>query len=372
MPRKFTWPLATVAWPAIGVRHEPSSAARNARSHASAVAVSASIDRRQQRAGLGVVGAGLDADRALPDRRQEFVELEHRRRRIGETEPLQPGQRQQRRVGLALVELAQPRLDVAAQIDDPQIGPQPPHQRLAAQRRGADHRAARQLGEVARLAADEDVARVLARQKRREHQPVRQEGRHVLGRMHREVDAALEQRLLDLLGEQALAAGLGQRPVLDPVAGGADHLDLDPRRIEAMRLRQRVAHHAGLRQRQRAAARADPQNGRSSLGLRHRTSQWLTVCTSCELSAMIVLGIETTCDETAAAVVERHDDGPGKILSNVVLSQVNEHAAFGGVVPEIAARAHVEALDRVIAKAMADAGAASTPSTASPPRPGRD
>jgi N6-L-threonylcarbamoyladenine synthase len=71
---------------------------------------------------------------------------------------------------------------------------------------------------------------------------------------------------------------------------------------------------------------------------------------------MVVLGIETTCDETAAAVVERTNNGAGKILSNVVLSQVNEHAAFGGVVPEIAARAHVEALDRIIGKAMADAG----------------
>src|SRR5262245_14763350 len=71
---------------------------------------------------------------------------------------------------------------------------------------------------------------------------------------------------------------------------------------------------------------------------------------------MIVLGIETTCDETAAAVVERLEDGRGRILSNVVLSQVNEHAAFGGVVPEIAARAHVEALDRIIGRAMLDAG----------------
>ena len=71
---------------------------------------------------------------------------------------------------------------------------------------------------------------------------------------------------------------------------------------------------------------------------------------------MIVLGIETTCDETAAAVVERFEDGRGKILSNVVLSQVSEHAAFGGVVPEIAARAHVEALDGVIANAMTQAG----------------
>jgi N6-L-threonylcarbamoyladenine synthase len=71
---------------------------------------------------------------------------------------------------------------------------------------------------------------------------------------------------------------------------------------------------------------------------------------------MIVLGIETTCDETAAAVVERFEDGRGKILSNIVLSQVSEHAAFGGVVPEIAARAHVEALDLIIAKAMTQAG----------------
>jgi N6-L-threonylcarbamoyladenine synthase len=70
---------------------------------------------------------------------------------------------------------------------------------------------------------------------------------------------------------------------------------------------------------------------------------------------MLVLGIETTCDETAAAVVQRRPDGSGAILSNIVLSQTDEHAVFGGVVPEIAARAHVEALDHVIAKAMADA-----------------
>jgi N6-L-threonylcarbamoyladenine synthase len=70
---------------------------------------------------------------------------------------------------------------------------------------------------------------------------------------------------------------------------------------------------------------------------------------------MLVLGIETTCDETAAAVVERPASGRGKIRSNIVLSQVDQHAAFGGVVPEIAARAHVETLDVVIAKALADA-----------------
>lgn len=69
----------------------------------------------------------------------------------------------------------------------------------------------------------------------------------------------------------------------------------------------------------------------------------------------LVLGIETSCDETAAAVVERRDDGSGRIVSNVVLSQVADHAAFGGVVPEIAARAHVEALDAVIAASLREA-----------------
>lgn len=73
---------------------------------------------------------------------------------------------------------------------------------------------------------------------------------------------------------------------------------------------------------------------------------------------MFILGIETTCDETAAAVVERAGDGSGRILSNVVHSQIADHADYGGVVPEIAARAHVDALDAIIAEAMRQAGLA--------------
>jgi N6-L-threonylcarbamoyladenine synthase len=71
---------------------------------------------------------------------------------------------------------------------------------------------------------------------------------------------------------------------------------------------------------------------------------------------MLVLGIETTCDETAAAVIERREDGSGRILSNIVRSQTEEHIPFGGVVPEIAARAHVDALDGIIAAAMKESG----------------
>jgi N6-L-threonylcarbamoyladenine synthase len=71
---------------------------------------------------------------------------------------------------------------------------------------------------------------------------------------------------------------------------------------------------------------------------------------------ILILGIETSCDETAAAVVARAPDGQGRILANVVRSQIEEHAVFGGVVPEIAARAHVELLDGIVAAALADAG----------------
>jgi N6-L-threonylcarbamoyladenine synthase len=75
-----------------------------------------------------------------------------------------------------------------------------------------------------------------------------------------------------------------------------------------------------------------------------------------------VLGIETSCDETAASIVSLAGDSSPVIrsnpviLSNVVLSQIEEHAAFGGVVPEIAARAHVEALDGIVEAALADSG----------------
>ena len=73
-------------------------------------------------------------------------------------------------------------------------------------------------------------------------------------------------------------------------------------------------------------------------------------------SSSRILGIETSCDETAAAIVVRHPDGRGEIVSDVVLSQLDEHSAFGGVVPEIAARAHVDALDGLVEEALARAG----------------
>ncbi len=66
----------------------------------------------------------------------------------------------------------------------------------------------------------------------------------------------------------------------------------------------------------------------------------------------LILGIETTCDETAAAVVR----GGRYVLSNVVSSQIDLHAKFGGVVPEVAARAHLESLNAIVTQALAEAG----------------
>ncbi len=84
------------------------------------------------------------------------------------------------------------------------------------------------------------------------------------------------------------------------------------------------------------------------------------------LKPLTLLGIETSCDETAAAVIRGHPDlprrggakadGPREILSDLVLSQFDEHRPYGGVVPEIAARAHILTLDRLISAAIKKAG----------------
>jgi len=73
------------------------------------------------------------------------------------------------------------------------------------------------------------------------------------------------------------------------------------------------------------------------------------------VAGVTVLGLETSCDETAAAVV-RLEGERVDVLSSVVASQIDRHAPYGGVVPEIAARAHVELIDAVIARAMSEAG----------------
>ena len=70
----------------------------------------------------------------------------------------------------------------------------------------------------------------------------------------------------------------------------------------------------------------------------------------------LILGIETSCDETAAAVIEENIGTIPNILSNVVSSQIDVHKEFGGVVPELAARSHIEKIDLIVSKAIKESG----------------
>ena len=74
------------------------------------------------------------------------------------------------------------------------------------------------------------------------------------------------------------------------------------------------------------------------------------------IEPLTVLGLETSCDETAAAVVRLDASGVVEVLSSIVGTQIAAHAPYGGVVPEIAARAHVETIDSIVAEALATAG----------------
>jgi len=70
----------------------------------------------------------------------------------------------------------------------------------------------------------------------------------------------------------------------------------------------------------------------------------------------LILGIESSCDETAASLLTENEQGTPVILSNIISSQVNVHKKFGGVVPELAARSHIEKIDWIVQKAIDDSG----------------
>ena len=70
----------------------------------------------------------------------------------------------------------------------------------------------------------------------------------------------------------------------------------------------------------------------------------------------LILGIETSCDETAASLITENEQGIPMVLSNIISSQVEVHKEFGGVVPELAARSHMEKIDWIVQKAIDDSG----------------
>ena len=70
----------------------------------------------------------------------------------------------------------------------------------------------------------------------------------------------------------------------------------------------------------------------------------------------LILGIESSCDETAASIISENDEGDPVVLSNIVSSQVDIHKEFGGVVPELAARSHIDKIDQIVKKAIDESG----------------
>ena len=225
------------------------------------------MDRREQLGHPIVLGAPLDPDGALGHGGAHPVRRDGGARYLLHPQPVQAGHGEEGRVGHPVAQLAHPGLHVAAELHQLQVGAAMRQLRPAAQRRGADRRALGQRVEAAAVEGDEGVAHVLARQVDAQHQPLGLARRHVLHRMHRQVDAARQQALLDLAGEEALAPDLLEGAVEHAVAGGLDDDDLEGVPGQVVGDHQAVPGLVGLGQRQGRAAGADAQRlGRGGQG----------------------------------------------------------------------------------------------------------
>ncbi len=201
---------------------------------------------------LGLAAADLQAQRALPGRRNHLVDRKARANAVAQAQAHQAGRGQHDRVVAAFVELAQAGVEVAAQRRHAQVGTQRQQLRHPAQAGGAHQRALRQFGDRRPLRRNEGIARILAIQHRHQLEAGGQLHRHVLERVHGQVRGARFQRGLELLDEQPLAADLGQRAVDDLVAarGHSQQRSGQPQatpqqRLHMLRLPEREAAFAG-------------------------------------------------------------------------------------------------------------------------------
>ena len=178
---------------------------------------------------------------------------------MGHTQTVQPGHGQKGRHGHALVQFAHPGLHIAAEFDQLQIRPAQFQLRPPPQRGRADHRALRQIGQAGKARRNKAIAHIFARQIAIQHQPVRLDGRHVLHRMHGDVDAAVQQRLFDLAREQAFAANFFQRLVQHLIARHLDDHNLKGGFRQGKGRHQAAPHLMRLPKRQRRTTGADLQ-----------------------------------------------------------------------------------------------------------------
>ena len=236
---------------AIGEWQLPPSVAANARSADEARERICMVQHGEHVAAAGIVGTTLDADDALADRRQRQVEVELLRDVVRDAETLESRAGQQDRIELALVQPAQPCLDVAAQQFESQVGSRVTQLRLASRARRADARALWQVLEPLVAPRDESIERVRARQHRHDRETRRQFARHVLHRVDGDVRAAFLHRDFEFLDEETLAADLGQRAVEHAVALRAHRHEFDGQ--VRMRRAQQGLHVLGLPHGQLAA-----------------------------------------------------------------------------------------------------------------------
>ncbi len=196
------------------------------------------VERREPGGDIGAVGQCLDAERALPRRRQRLLGRDGGADARGQPEACQSRGSQDDGVVFAAVELAQARVEIAAQAGDGKVRILRMDLGLAPQARGADDCAGRHVVERGVLVRHEGIQRHLALAGGDQREALRQHHRHVLHRMHRDVGAAVEQGVFELLDEQPLAADLGERAVEDLVAAGGHAEQFDAaRRIQCFQTR---------------------------------------------------------------------------------------------------------------------------------------
>jgi hypothetical protein len=188
------------------------------------------VQRCESRLRGRVVVPALDADHALADRRHRDVDAEHLRDVPLETEPLEPCAREQDRIEAPLLQATQPRVDVTAQQLQFEVRTRGSQLCLPARTRRAEARGVRQLPEAAVPQRHERIERIRARQRSGDFEPRRQLARHVLHRMHGEIGAAFLERDFEFLDEEALAADLRERAILDAITLRDHRHELDRER----------------------------------------------------------------------------------------------------------------------------------------------
>ena len=234
-------------WAATGARQPPPTAATHARSASTRRLVSAWSAWATWRL---LARTNLQRERALPRLRKQLVRLEATADLASEAQAVEPARRENDRVEAPLVALPEPGVDVPAHRLDPKLRLQREQLRAAAHRRGPDPHP-RPDG----VRAAERVPRILPLEVGADGEPLRVGRGHVLRRVDGDVDPAFEQRLLELLDEDAARADLAERLRPVAVAGGRDRHERELEPGPAQPLDREL----GLRQREPATPRADPE-----------------------------------------------------------------------------------------------------------------